>query len=217
MRIPDGFIPWTQCIIYYIILIAAVYFSIKLAKKHLSEERAGHVMLFVAGILIILSINIPLPFGTTAHIIGGCLVAIVFGTPVVATLVFAAALLIQAFVFGNGGLTVLGVDVLNMGIIGGIVGLYTFNSLTNKVGKYQAIGLAAWFASVVSAIAATVELAIAGTLSIELGLYSMVLSYLFIGIIEAALTVAIIMALEKYTPDLLVWNRKSQSEEINAI
>ncbi len=217
MRIPDGFIPWTQCIIYYIILIAAVYFSIKLAKKHLSEERAGHVMLFVAGILIILSINIPLPFGTTAHIIGGCLVAIVFGTPVVATLVFAMALLIQAFVFGNGGLTVLGVDVLNMGIIGGIVGLYTFNSLTNKVGKYQAIGLAAWFASVVSAIAATVELAIAGTLSIELGLYSMVLSYLFIGIIEAALTVAIIMALEKYTPDLLVWNRKSQSEEINAI
>ena len=209
MRIPDGFIPWTQCIIYYIILIAAVYFSIKLAKKHLSEERAGHVMLFVAGILIILSINIPLPFGTTAHIIGGCLVAIVFGTPVVATLVFAMALLIQAFVFGNGGLTVLGVDVLNMGIIGGIVGLYTFNSLTNKVGKYQAIGLAAWFASVVSAIAATVELAIAGTLSIELGLYSMVLSYLFIGIIEAALTVAIIMALEKYTPDLLVWNRKS--------
>ncbi len=217
MRIPDGFIPWTQCIIYYIILIAAVYFSIKLAKKHLSEERAGHVMLFVAGILIILSINIPLPFGTTAHIVGGCLVAIVFGTPVVATLVFAMALLIQAFVFGNGGLTVLGVDVLNMGIIGGIVGLYTFNSLTNKVGKYQAIGLAAWFASVVSAIAATVELAIAGTLSIELGLYSMVLSYLFIGIIEAALTVAIIMALEKYTPDLLVWNRKSQSEEINAI
>lgn len=217
MRIPDGFIPWTQCIIYYIILITAVYFSIKLAKKHLSEERAGHVMLFVAGILIILSINIPLPFGTTAHIIGGCLVAIVFGTPVVATLVFAMALLIQAFVFGNGGLTVLGVDVLNMGIIGGIVGLYTFNSLTNKVGKYQAIGLAAWFASVVSAIAATVELAIAGTLSIELGLYSMVLSYLFIGIIEAALTVAIIMALEKYTPDLLVWNRKSQSEEINAI
>ena len=217
MRIPDGFIPWTQCIIYYIILITAVYFSIKLAKKHLSEERAGHVMLFVAGILIMLSINIPLPFGTTAHIIGGCLVAIVFGTPVVATLVFAMALLIQAFVFGNGGLTVLGVDVLNMGIIGGIVGLYTFNSLTNKVGKYQAIGLAAWFASVVSVIAATVELAIAGTLSIELGLYSMVLSYLFIGIIEAALTVAIIMALEKYTPDLLVWNRKSQSEEINAI
>ncbi len=217
MLIPDGFIPWTQCILYYIILIVAVYFSIKLAKKHLSEERAGHVMLFVAGILIMLSINIPLPFGTTAHIIGGCLVAIVFGTPVVATLVFAAALLIQAFVFGNGGLTVLGVDVLNMGIIGGIVGLYTFNSLTNKVGKYQAIGLAAWFASVVSAIAATVELAIAGTLSIELGLYSMVLSYLFIGIIEAALTVAIIMALEKYTPDLLVWNRKSQSEEINAI
>ena len=217
MRIPDGFIPWTQCIIYYIILITAVYFSIKLAKKHLSEERAGHVMLFVAGILIILSINIPLPFGTTAHIVGGCLVAIVFGTPVVATLVFAMALLIQAFVFGNGGLTVLGVDVLNMGIIGGIVGLYTFNSLTNKVGKYQAIGLAAWFASVVSAIAATVELAIAVTLSVELRLYSMVLSYLFIGIIEAALTVAIIMALEKYTPDLLVWNRKSQSEEINAI
>lgn len=209
MRIPDGFIPWTQCIIYYIILIVAVYFSIKLAKKHLSEERAGHVMLFVAGILVILSINIPLPFGTTAHIIGGCLVAIVFGTPVVATLVFAAALLIQAFVFGNGGLTVLGIDVLNMGIIGGIVGLYTFNSLTNKIGKYQAIGLAAWFASVVSAIAATVELAIAVTLSVELRLYSMVLSYLFIGIIETALTVVIIMALEKYTPDLLVWNRKS--------
>ena len=93
-------------------------------------------MLFVAGVLIILSMNILLPFGTTAHIIRGYLVAIVFGTPVVATLVFALALLIQAFMFGNGELTVLGIDVLNMGIIGGIVGLYAFNSLNKKNRKY---------------------------------------------------------------------------------
>ena len=67
-----------------------------------------------------------------------------------------------------------------------------------------------WLATVIAAAAAAVELAIAGTFPLTLGIYSMVLYHMFIGIIEAVLTVIVIMALEKYRPDLLMWNKQTQ-------
>ena len=208
MHIPDGFTPWTQCAIYYVILIVGLYFATRWAKKNLDDKQAPLMGIIACGIFAIMSMNIPIPFGTSGHMVGGCLVALVFCAPEAAILVFTIVLLIQALIFGDGGLTVLGANVLNMGIIGGSVGLYTFKALRKIIGKYPAIGFAAWFATVVSAIAAAVELAIAGTFPINIGICSMVLYHVFIGIIEAVLTVIVIMALEKYRSDLLIWNRR---------
>lgn len=211
MHIPNGFIPWTQCIIYYIILIVALYFATKWAKKNLNDKQVPLIAILAAGIFAIMSMNIPIPFGTSGHMVGGCLVALVFCAPEAAILVFTIVLLIQALIFGDGGITVLGANVLNMGIIGGCVGLYTFKGLRKIIGKYPAIGFAAWLATVVSAIAAAVELAIAGTFPLELGIYSMVLYHVFIGIIEAILTVIVIKALETFRPDLLPWRKINAS------
>lgn len=166
--------------------------------------------ILAAGIFAIMSMNMPIPFGTSGHMVGGCLVALVFCAPEAAVLVFTIVLLIQALIFGDGGITALGTNVLNMGIIGGCVGLYTFKGLKNTIGKYPAVGVAAWLATVIAAAAAAVELAIAGTFPLTLGIYSMVLYHMFIGIIEAVLTVIVIMALEKYRPDLLMWNKQTQ-------
>ena len=207
MHIPNGFIPWTQCLIYYIILIVALYFSTRWARNNLKDKQIPLIAILAAGIFAIMSMNIPIPFGTSGHMVGGCLVALVFCAPEAAILVFTIVLLIQALIFGDGGITVLGANVLNMGIIGGFVGLYSFKGLRKIIGKYPAIGVAAWLATVVSAIAAAVELAIAGTFPLTLGIYSMVLYHVFIGIIEAILTVIVIMALEKFRPDLLTWRK----------
>ena len=207
MHIPNGFIPWQQCIIYYIILIVALYFATKWAKTKLDDKHVPLIAILSAGIFAIMSMNIPIPFGTSGHMVGGCLVALVFCAPEAAILVFTIVLLIQALIFGDGGITVLGTNVLNMGIIGGFVGLYSFKGLKKIIGKYPAIGTAAWLATVISAIAAAVELAIAGTFPLTLGIYSMVLYHVFIGIIEAILTVIVIMALEKFRPDLLTWRK----------
>lgn len=207
MHIPDGFIPIAQCLIYYVILIVALYFSVKWAKSNLDEKHIPLLAVLAAGIFAIMSMNMPIPFGTSGHMVGGALVAIVFLAPEAAVLVFTVVLLIQALIFGDGGLTALAANVINMGIVGGAVGLYTFKALNTKIGNYPAVGIAAWLATVLAALACAIEMSIAGTFPINIGIPSMVLYHLFIGIIEAVLTVVVVAALDKFRPDLLAWNK----------
>ena len=208
MHIPDGFIPLAQCAIYYVILIVALYFSGKWARANLDEKRIPLLAVLAAGIFAIMSMNMPIPFGTSGHMVGGALVAIVFMAPEAAILVFTAVLLIQALFFGDGGITALGANVLNMAIVGGFVGLYTFKGLKDIIGKYPSIFVAAWLATLVAAVVASIEMAIAGTFPLNIGIASMALYHAFIGIIEGVLTVIVLYALEKFRPDLLAWNRE---------
>ena len=208
MHIPDGFIPLAQCAIYYVILIIALYFSGKWARANLDEKRIPLLAVLAAGIFAIMSMNMPIPFGTSGHMVGGALVAIVFMAPEAAILVFTAVLLIQALFFGDGGITALGSNVLNMAIVGGFVGLYTFKGLKDIIGKYPSIFVAAWLATLVAAVVAAIEMAIAGTFPLNIGIASMALYHAFIGVIEGVLTVIVIYALEKFRPDLLAWNRE---------
>ena len=209
MHIPDGFIPITQCIVYYIILIVALYFSVRWARNNLDEKLIPLLAVLAAGIFAIMSMNMPIPFGTSGHMVGGALVAIVFLAPEAAVLVFTVVLLIQALIFGDGGITALGANVLNMAIIGGFVGLYTFKGLKGFVGNYAAAGIGAWLATVMAALACAIEMGIAGTFPMNIGIPSMVLYHFFIWIIEAVLTVIVLVALDKFRPDLLAWNDES--------
>ena len=207
MHIPDGFIPIAQCLVYYVILIVALYFSVRWARSNLDEKRIPLLAVLAAGIFAIMSMNMPIPFGTSGLMVGGALVAIVFLAPEAAVLVFTVVLLIQALIFGDGGITALGANVLNMAIVGGFVGLYTFKGLNGIIGKYPAAGVAAWLATVIAALACAIEMGIAGTFPINIGIPSMVLYHFFIGIIEAVLTVIVLVALDKFRPDLLAWNK----------
>jgi cobalt/nickel transport system permease protein len=214
MHIPDGFIPLSQCAIYYVILIVALYFSLNWARKNLDEKMVPLMAVLAAGIFAIMSMNIPIPFGTSGHMVGGALVAIVFCAPEAAVIVFTLVLLVQGLFFGDGGITALGANVLNMGIIGGFTGLYVFKALRKPIGKYPAIAIASWLAIFLAAEAVAVEMWLAGTFPLIQGLAFMGLYHAFIGIIEAVLTVVVIMALEKLRPDLLAWNRKRRVEKI---
>ena len=209
MHIPDGFIPLWQCAIYYVILIIALYFATRWAKKNLDEKSIPLIGVLAAGIFAIMSMNMPIPFGTSGHMLGGTLVALVFMAVEAPILVFTIVLIVQALLFGDGGITALGANVLNMGIVGGFIGLYSFKGLKNYIGKYPAIGVAAWLATFVASIVCAIEMAIAGTFPLLVGMASMGLYHAFIGVIEAVLTVVVIMALEKFRPDLLVWNKKN--------
>lgn len=207
MHIPDGFLSWTWPI-YYVIMFVALYFSLKWARKNLDEKAVPLMAVLAAGIFAIMSMNMPIPFGTSGHMVGGALVAIVFCAPEAAVIVFTLVLLVQALFFGDGGITALGANVFNMGIIGGFVGLYTFKGLRRSIGKYPAIAVAAWLSIFLASEAAAIELWLAGTFPLVTGLAAMGIYHAFIGIIEAVLTVVVIMALEKLRPDLLAWNRR---------
>ncbi|MTK13304.1 MAG: cobalt transporter CbiM [Clostridiaceae bacterium] len=214
MHIPDGFIPLWQCAIYYIILIVALYFSLNWARKNLDEKMVPLMAVLAAGIFAIMSMNIPIPFGTSGHMVGGALVAIVFCAPEAAIIVFTLVLLVQGLFFGDGGITALGANVINMGIIGGLTGLYVFKALRKPIGKYPAVAVASWLSIFLAAEAVAIEMWLAGTFPLTQGLVFMGLYHTFIGIIEAVLTVVVIMAIEKLRPDLLAWNRKKRVDEI---
>jgi cobalt/nickel transport system permease protein len=216
MHIPDGFIPLWQCAIYYVILIVALYFSLQWARKNLDEKLVPLMAVLAAGIFAIMSMNIPIAFGTSGHMVGGALVAIVFCAPEAAIIIFTLVLLVQGLFFGDGGLTALGANVLNMGIIGGFVGLYSFKALRKPIGKIPAIAVASWLSIFIAAEAVAVEMWLAGTFPLGAGLLTMGIYHAFIGIIEAVLTVVVIMALEKVRPDLLAWNRNKNTGDLTS-
>jgi len=204
MHIPN-IIPLWQCAIYLVIFFVALYFSQKWARTNLDERSVPLMAVLAAGIFVIMTINIPLPLGISGHVVGAAMIAIIFGAIEPAIMIFALVLLAEALIMNDGGITTIGANLLNMGIIGGFVGLYGFKALKKPLGKVPAIAIASWSAIILSATAATIELWFAGIFPLKLGLIFMGGFHAFIGIIEAIITVVVILALEKIRPDLLSW------------
>ena len=207
MHIPDGFITLPLCVILYIIAIIALYFSVKWSRKELDEKYIPLLAVLAAGIFAIQSFNLPVPFGSSGHLLGAALVAIVFCSPYAAIIVLSVVLVLQALFFGDGGITALGANIVNMAVVGGFVGYYGFSSLKDKIGKYPSIFIAAWAGCFIAALVAALEMALSGTFPLVEGLMFMGGYHAMIGFIEAIITVVIIMGLEKVRPDLLAYNR----------
>ena len=87
------------------------------------------IAVLAAGIFALQSFNLPVSMGTSGHLVGGALAAIVLGSPFAAVFILTLVLIIQGFIFGDGGITVMGANILNMGVIGGFVGYYSFQGL----------------------------------------------------------------------------------------
>ncbi len=107
MHIPDGFIPLWQCAIYFVILAVALIISLRWARRDLDEKRVPLLAVLAAGIFAIMSMNVPIPWGTSGHMVGGALVALIFMAPEAAVIVFTLVLIVQGLFFGDGGLTAL--------------------------------------------------------------------------------------------------------------
>ena len=211
MHIPDGFLPLWQAAIYYIITIVALYFALQWAKRNLDEKRVPLMAVLAAFIFAIQAMNIPIPWGTSGHMLGAALVAIVFGSPWAAVLVLAVVLTVQGFFFGDGGITALGANILDMGVIAGFTGFGVF-SLLKKLNLWVAIFVAGWASIFVAALAVALEMALAGTFPLNLGLFFMGLYHAVIGIAEGAITVIAILAIQRVRPDLLPWSNEGKTE-----
>ncbi len=207
MHIPDGFISIPLCAILYIIAIIFLYLSVKWSKENLDEKYIPLLAVLAAGIFAIQSFNLPVPFGSSGHLLGAALVAIVFCSPYAAIIVLSIVLVLQALFFGDGGITALGANIINMAIVGGFVGYYGFSTLQDKIGKYPSIFIAAWAGCFIASLVAAIEMALSGTFPLAQGLFFMGGYHAMIGVIEAVITVIIIKGLESLRPDLLAYNR----------
>lgn len=214
MHIPDGFLGWTWPI-YWIIALVAVGYSLKWARDNLDERNVPLLAVLAAGIFAIQAMNIPIPWGTSGHMVGAALIAIIFVSPWAAVLVLSIVLILQGLIFGDGGMTALGANIVNMGVIGGFVGFYAYKALKG-IGKIPAIFIAAWASIFLASIACALELVFAGTFPLEAGLASMALYHAVIGVVEGIITVVVILGIDKVRPDLLpdwVSNRKQEAVE----
>lgn len=204
MHLPDGFIPLWQCAIYYIIIIVIGYFAIRWARENLDERKIPLLAVLAAGIFAIQALNIPIPFGTSGHMVGGALVAILLGSPFAGFLVIAIILIIQGLLTGDGGLTALGANIFNMGVIGSWVGFYGFKALKPTINEIPASFVAAFLSVFVMAITCAIELWLAGTFPLTAGLMYMGLYHILIGLIgEGLITAIVYSSILKLRPDMV--------------
>jgi cobalt/nickel transport system permease protein len=204
MHIPDAFIPIWQGAIYWIIALVFVALALRWAKKEMTEEKIPLIAVLAAGIFALQSFNLPVSMGTSGHLVGGALAAIVLGSPFAAVFILTLVLIVQGVLFGDGGLTTMGVNILNMGVIGGFVGFYSFKGLMGATKSMSVSAfIAAWFACFIPALAAAVEMFLAGTFPLEAGLAAMGIYHAAIGVIEGLVTVVAINLILHVRPDVM--------------
>ncbi|WP_298683733.1 cobalt transporter CbiM [uncultured Methanomethylovorans sp.] len=205
MHIPDSFIPLSQAIIYWIIALPFIFMSIRWAGKEMDDTKVPILAALAAGIFAIQALNIPIGMGTSGHMVGATLVAIIFASPWAGVLVLTLVLLVQGFVFADGGITTMGANILNMGVISGFVGYYTFSALMKaRLSLQISAFVGAWLGLLVSALACAVQMYLAGTFPLVPGLVAMGTYHFIIGLIgEGLITAVAITAIASSRPDLL--------------
>ncbi len=203
MHIPDGFIPLWQCAIYFIIALPFIVKSIHWARTEMDEASVPLFATLAAGIFAIQAVNIPIPWGTSGHMVGGVLAAILLGSPFAGVLLITLVLLIQSLLFADGGITVLGANILDMGIISTFIGFYLYKLLREKLDISTASFVGAWLGLFVSSLAVAVELFLAGTFPLLQGLFFMGLFHAVIGFVaEGTITAVVITTVLKVSPEL---------------
>ncbi|MDD5697367.1 MAG: energy-coupling factor ABC transporter permease [Victivallaceae bacterium] len=201
MHVPDsmlnGYVCPVTAVVSSIGIIAAAAFAAKRPEKTTINRFAAVTALIFAAQML----NFPVIDGTSGHLLGGVLAAAMLGVPW-GILSIAVVVSIQALVFGDGGIAVLGANILNMAIIGAGAGgmIYTFlaHRLKGRSGRFEALALAAWLSVVAAALAVSIELAAAGTIPFTRCAPAMLGIHALIGIGEAGITIAAAYAFGNY-------------------
>lgn len=157
MHIPDNYLSPATCAVMFAVAAPVVAVSAKKVQVQLKEHRELAPMLGIAASLsfLMMMFNVPVPGGTSAHAVGGTLLAILIG-PQAACIAVTVALMLQAFLFGDGGILALGANIFNMAIVMPFTGYWIYNFLRKHhhanlgviVGSYCGINLAALMAGI---------------------------------------------------------------------
>ena len=129
MHIPDGYLGPATCGVFYAVMLPIWTLASKIVKKTLKAKQVPMLAIGAAFSFVIMMFNVPIPGGSTGHAVGGVLVAVLLG-PWAACIAITVALLIQALLFGDGGIMTMGANCFNMAFILPFVGYYTYRLIS---------------------------------------------------------------------------------------
>ncbi len=209
MHVPDGFIDAPVSVAAGVFAVGAVAVSLRGARRELDERTAPLAGLVAAFIFAVQMLNFPVAAGTSGHLMGGALAAILVG-PYTAVLCLSVVLLLQGIFFADGGLTALGVNITVMGVVTVVVAYGVFRLLTGLLPRSRRSATASAFVAALvsvpaSAAAFTLLYWIGGTTDIPIGkvFTAMVGVHVLIGIGEAIITALTVGAVLAVRPDLV--------------
>jgi len=204
MHIPDGFLNLVVSIFSWLVTIAIVGLAISKTNKSLGERQIPLMGVMAAFIFAAQMINFPVAGGTSGHLLGGALAAIVLG-PWAGMLVMTSVIAVQALLFQDGGLLVMGANILNMGLATAAVGYGLYRSVASspKGVKLAVTGVAAWLSVMTGALLTTLQLWLSGTSQLTVVFPAMMGVHALIGLGEALITVFALGFILQTRPDLL--------------
>ena len=204
LHIPDGFLNLVVSLIFWLITIIMVGFAVSRTNQSLGEKQIPLMGVMAAFIFAAQMLNFPIAGGTSGHFLGGALAAIVLG-PWAGILVMTAVVGVQALLFQDGGLLVMGANIFNMGIITAVIGFGFYRLvISQKRGLRVAFaGLGAWMATMAAALFTALQLWLSGTTRLEIVVPAMLGVHALIGLGEALITMAALTYIEQTRPDLL--------------
>jgi len=205
MHIPDGFLDARTAITTGALSVGGVSAALRHASRHINSRQIPLIGLMAAFIFVAQMINFPVAGGTSGHLVGGALAVVLLG-PSAAIIVITCVLLIQAFIFADGGLLALGANVLNMAIVAPIFAYAVYallrRWLRDERGLLVSASVAAWVSTVAASIFCAGELALSGTVAWNLAFPAMAGVHSLIGIGESLITMLVLAAIGRTRPEL---------------
>lgn len=209
MHIPDGFINGVTSASFGVAAAGGVGAAVRQTGRYLSERQVPLAGLVAAFVFAAQMFNFPVISGMSGHLLGGVLAAVLVG-PWAGLLVIAVVLLVQGMFFADGGLTALGLSIVNVGVLGAVGGYGMYRLLLRLVPNgprrvTTAAGTAAFLSVPLAAMGFVTQFALGGTADVSLGAVfgTMLGTHLLIGIGEGLLTALVIGAVMSSRPDLV--------------
>ena len=207
MHAADRFLAVPVSILFWVVTAVVVAVAVRNTNRHLDEKAVPLMGVMAAFIFAAQMFNFQVAGGTSGHLLGGVLAAVLLG-PWAGTLVMTCVIAVQGLVFSDGGLVVMGANIFNMGVIGTLVGYGLYRALAKLLGgedraRVPAAAIAGWASVVLGSTSMALQLIVSGTSPAEVVLPAMFGVHVFIGIGEALITAAALGFVAATRADLL--------------
>ncbi len=206
LHAPDGFVSLPIALAMWALTGLVVAYAVRRTNQDLDDRAVPLLGVMAAFIFAAQMFNFPVVGGTSGHLLGGVLAAVMLG-PWAGTLVMTAVVAVQALLFQDGGLLIMGANIFNMGVIGTLGGYGLYRAAAHAFGgeergRLPAAAIAAWASVVGGAVAMALQLGASGVVPLGLALPAMAGVHAVIGVGEALITVAALAFIAATRSDL---------------